>query len=205
MKKLFYFIFIGLTVAGCSPPEYLTSEELTNYIADPDNGLVQHGELNGYSIDVTYKPTDLLVQQEIDDQTDASKIKVVRNKYSKYYYFILSLSKNNKEALHQVEGGVDQYSELVQTLSFRMGGYVNLTTSAQDTISTTDFVMNRTYGLSSATNLLFVFNKEKTIDKDWVQFNLNEFGLGIGNQRFRFKTQDLNNAPGIKFQNQKLP
>jgi len=196
MKKLL-FTLISLTVAGCSPPEYLTTEGLTKYISDPDHGLVQHAEVNGYSMDVTYKPTDLLVQQEVGDQAAEQMIKVARDKYSKYYYFILSLSKNSKEALHQV--GTDQYSELVQTMSFRMGGYVNLTTSSRDTIPTTDFVMDRTYGLSSATSLLFVFNGEKAKDKDWVQFNLNEFGLGVGNQRFRFRTKDLNEAPGIKF------
>jgi len=192
---------MSLAVAGCSPPEYLTTEELTKYISDPDHGLVQHAEVNGYTLDVTYRPTDLLVLQEIDDHADANKIQSVRDKYSKYYYFILSLSKNSKEALHQV--GTDQYSELVQTLSFRMGGYVNLTTSSRDTIPTTDFVMDRTYGLSSATSLLFVFDREKTKDKDWVQFNLNEFGLGVGNQRFRFRTRDLSEAPGIKFKDQK--
>jgi len=204
MKKviLVVLILIGLAVASCFPPECLTAEELTKYISDPDHGLIQHAEAYGYSIDVTYKPTDLLVQQETGGRVDAIKIQAVRDKYSKYYYFILSLSKNNREALHQV--GADQYGELVQTLSFRMGSYVNLTTSSSDTIPTIDFVMDRTYGLSSATSLLFVFDREKTKDKDWVQFNLNEFGLGVGNQRFRFKTKDLDEAPGLKFKNQKL-
>ncbi|HTJ52105.1 MAG TPA: hypothetical protein VL443_21735 [Cyclobacteriaceae bacterium] len=197
MKKLLY-LFICLTVAGCSPPEYLTAEELTKYISDPDHGLVQHAEVNGYSMDVTYKPTDLLVLQEAGDHADDLKITALRDKYSKYCYFILSLSKNSKEALHQVEP--NQYGDLVQTLSFRMGGYVNMTTSLHDTIPTTDFVLDRTYGLSSVTSLLFVFDREKAKDKDWVQFNLNEFGLGVGNQRFRFRIKDLENTPKIKFE-----
>ena len=194
-----FYIASFLFFLSCSAPDYLTSEELNKFILDTNNGLVQKAEVNGYAIEVMYKPTDLWVQQEVDGQPiDETKLKVIREKYDPYYYFILNLSKNNKEAL-QVDGAFGQYSALVQTLSFRMNNYVNMTTSAQDTIPTADFILNRTYGLSNATSLLFVFNKEKGKDKDWVQFNLNEFGLGVGNQRFRFKTKDLEEVPHIKF------
>jgi hypothetical protein len=197
MKKLLYLL-ISFAVAGCSPPEYLTAEELTKYISDPENGLVQRAEANGYSMDVTYNPTDLLVKQEAGDNVDDLKITALRDKYSKYYYFILTLSKNNSEALQPSNQGLAQYSELVQTLSFRMGSYVNLTTSAKDTIPTADFILDRTYGLSNTTSMLFVFSREKTKGKEWLQFNLNEFGLVIGNQRFRFSVKDLEDAPKIK-------
>jgi hypothetical protein len=109
----------------------------------------------------------------------------------------MSLSSNDKEALHQIAS--DQYSDLVQTLSFRMSNYVTLTTSVNDTIPVGDFMLNRTYGMSNSTDLLFVFNREKTKDTDWVQFNLNEFGLGIGNQRFRFDMHTLENVPEVAF------
>jgi hypothetical protein len=193
-------LFLFTILISCSAPEYLTPEQLNKYVFDVDNGLTQKTEINGYLVDVTYRPTDLLLKQEIGDQpVSADKIKSLRSKYEPYYYFVLNLSKNNKEALHQVDGGMGQYSELVQTLSFRMSNYVNLTTTAQDTIPTGDFILNRTYGLSNATSLLFVFSKEKAKDKDWIQFNLNEFGLGIGNQRFRFKTKNLERTPKINF------
>ena len=47
--------------------------------------------------------------------------------------------------------------------------------------------------------LLFVFNKEKAKGREWVQFNLNEFGMSIGNQRFRFDRETLDNPPAIDF------
>ncbi len=177
----------------------MTPEELNRFILNADNGLIQTTEINDYTVQVNYKPTDLWMHQEIgNDHVDESKMKLLRSKYDPYYYFVLSLSKNNKEAL-QVNGNFGQYSELVQTLSFRMNSFVNLTTASKDTIPTADFILNRTYGLSNATSLLFVFNRAKAKGKEWVQFNLNEFGLGIGNQRFRFKTDDLQNVPSINF------
>jgi hypothetical protein len=172
---------------------------------DEDNGLIQRSEINGYSIEVFYKPTDLLIHQEVNgEDADDTILKSIRSKYEPYYYFTLNLSRDKKEAL-QVNGDMGQYSELVQTLSFRMNGYVNLTTTAQDTIPTGDFILNRTYGMSDATSLLFVFNKEKAQDQDWIQFNLNEFGLGVGNQRFRFRTKDIEAAPKINFNSSGKP
>jgi hypothetical protein len=92
-----------------------------------------------------------------------------------------------------------QYGDLVQTLSFRMGDYVTLTTDANDTIPVSDFVLNRTYGFSNSTDLLFVFDRKKAEEKEWVQFNLNECGLGIGNQHFRFKMDDIKSIPVVTF------
>ncbi|HEY9048675.1 MAG TPA: hypothetical protein VIN08_22365, partial [Ohtaekwangia sp.] len=144
--------------------------------------------------------TDLWVYQEIGKhKATPEQIDTLRKKYSQYLYFILSLSANNKEALHQAAS--DQYGDLVQTLSFRMNNYVTLTTSANDSIPVGDFMLNRTYGMSNSTDLLFVFSKEKAKGKDWIQFNLNEFGLGIGNQRFRFEMSDLENIPEVTFEN----
>jgi hypothetical protein len=192
-----------LCLFGCTNSEVQTAEELNRFILDPENNLIQKAEINGYNISVSYRPTDLLVYQETGNEpVDDRVLNDLRKKYSSYYYFILSLSKDNQEALTPSDG-MAQYSELVQVMSFRMNDYVTMTTSAKDTIPVGDFMLNRTFGIGQSTDILFVFNKEKSIDKDWVQFNLNEFGLGAGNQRFRFKVADLANVPRLKFNNRK--
>lgn len=194
----FLILFVLLAGVACSSGP-MTVAELEAYVKDQENGLTQAVESNGYSIRVTYRPTDLWVKQEIGEARfpDAQELAKLRSKYNAYYYFIVSLSRNDKEALHQLEGGMEQYSDLVQTLSFRMPQYTTLTTSASDTIPVGDFMLNRTYGLSRSTDLLFVFSREKAGDDAWVQFNLNEFGLGTGNQRFRFDREKLDQAPEL--------
>lgn len=196
MKYSFWAIMI--LMFSCSPGEFRTPEELQLFVADEDNGLKKTTEINGYKIEVMNRPTDLWVHQEVEFP-DSSAITALRKKYDAYYYFIVSLSRDSKEALHQVSS-MEQYSELVQTLSFRMADYVTLTTSAYDTIPVGDSMLNRTYGLSASTDIVFVFNKEKASGQEWVQFNLNEFGLGVGNQRFRFRRKDLDKVPPLKFQ-----
>lgn len=193
------FVCVVCAVVSCAPGP-LSKDELVAYIREQEHGLKQSVTLGNTTVEVQYRPTDLWVAQELNDgQPQPSQLDSLRKKYDRYYYFILSLSRNNKEALHQVEEGFGQYSELVQTLSFRMPEYVTLTTAAQDTIPVGDFMLNRTYGMSSATEVLFVFSREKAAGQDWVQFNLNEFGLGVGNQRFRFKRSDLEAVPALAF------
>jgi len=197
---LFVFVLFAFGLANCSVQDFKTAEELSHFVHNTENGLKKSVEVNGIKAEVTFRPTDLWVHQELGDVSGSvNEIEQLRTKYKDYYYFILSLSRSNKEALHQVQGGMEQYSELVQVLSFRMPEYTTLTTSAADTIPVADFMLNRTYGMSSSTDVLFVFNREKAKQQEWVQFNLNEFGLNIGNQRFRFRCQDLDQAPQLQF------
>ena len=193
-----YLVIISFMLCQCQPRE-VSFDQLQTFLSDEDNGLVQSANVNGIKISVTYKPTDLLIYQETDQVAiDAAMLVTLGKKYSPYYYFVLSLSHNDNEVLQHV-GGMNDYSRIVQTMSFRMPQYVNLTTSNESTIPVADFMLNRTYGLSSATDVLFVFDKEKAKNNEWVQFNLNELGLGIGNQRFRFSVRDIEKVPQLKF------
>ena len=74
-----------------------------------------------------------------------------------------------------------------------------MATAAQDTIPVADFILNRTYGLASSTDLLVVFNNQKAQGKEWGQFNLNEFGVNTGSLRMRFRVTDLEECPFIDF------
>ncbi|MCZ8072425.1 MAG: hypothetical protein O9311_18935 [Cytophagales bacterium] len=203
MSPLARLVFIGAlatVLISCRSKTVPSEKELVAYVNDEGNGLKKKIKAGDTDVTVTYRPTDLLVAQELrsSERADTIKVNNLRKKYRGYYYFVLGLSKNDKEALHQTDG-FGQYSELVQTLSFRMGDYVTLTTAASDTIPVGDFILDRTYGLSSSTNILFAFNRQKAIGKEWVQFNLNELGMGLGNLRLRFRSRDIVNVPSINF------
>ena len=104
LSLLMFFLF-SVCFFGCTPSEMQTVEELNKFVADSDNNLIQEAIVNTYKINVSYRPTDLLVEQEIgNDPTDQKLIEDSRKKFSNYYYFVLSLSKNNKEALNPANG-----------------------------------------------------------------------------------------------------
>ena len=197
--KGFYLAVICISLFACTQ-EHVSLEGLQSYIADEDNGLQKSIEIDGTQITVTYRPTDLIVDQEIgDEQVDKETLLSIQKRYSSSYYFVVSLAKEHKDIMQQVAGKVD-YSELVQTLSFHMPAYTFLTTSKMDTIAVGDFALNRSFGFSNSTDLLFVFSRNDVKpDDDWVEFNLNEFGLGAGHQRFRFSLSDIAKTPQLEF------
>lgn len=183
---------------GCGP-DSVSAEELRKFLVDPDNGVRKVATINDFTIEVSLRPTDFLVLQEVSsDSIFQERIEELRAKYGRYFYFLLSLSKNGQEALRPSSLGYD-YSELVNVLSFRMGSYINLTTSRLDTIPLADAILTPTYGMSRSTDVILVFNREKSIETDWVQLNVNEFGMGIGNHRFRFMQSDLERIPKLDF------
>ncbi len=194
-----YILLLSMLLCACTP-KYMSEEELQKFVLE-NSELSKKREFKGYEIQLYYKPTDLLIAQELGGELAKSKEELERlqQKYANHEYFILSLSKNNKEALYQMGNGFDQFSEIVQTLSFNMGNYVNSTTSGKDTVEIDDYVFPRTYGMGMSTNIMFVFSKEKSKDDEWIQVNIKEFGMGLGNQVFRFKREELENLPSINF------
>jgi hypothetical protein len=198
--SVYFLIFAsGFLTSSCSK-DYLTEKELKKYILDEKNGLrksIKHGD---YTVDAIYRPNDLLILQEIgNSQPDSATLTKLNNKYGGHYYFILTLSKNGKEAVSTTSMPYDEFGDVLQNVSFRMNEFVNITTAKQDTIALADFIYNRTFGMSSSSEILLVFDKKKATDTDWIQINLAELGLGIGTQNFRFEKEKLDETPQIDF------
>jgi hypothetical protein len=196
--RIFVSILGLLSCFSCHPGK-VSSEELVEYVSDESNGLRRSAIIQGTLIEVTYRPVDLLIAQNIEGETfNRMLIDELQKKYSQNMYFTVSFSRNGADMLQQ---SGPQYRDILETLSFEMERYTTMTTSSNDTIPIGDYVLNRTYGHSTSTDLLFVFDARKITENNWLQLNLNEFGLGIGNQRFRFDVNDLKETPEIDFQN----
>ena len=199
MKQIWIYIGLMITFSSCAKQK-VSEEELKKYIRDVDNGLRQSITVGEFNVEATYQPTDLFVLRELGSaQPDTASLNKWYKKYGGHYYFILSISKNGKEAVSPTQMPYDQFSDLLQTVSFRMGEYTTMTTSRQDTIPLADFIYNRTFGMATGSDILMVFDKKETADADWVQINLKELGLGLGTQNFRFDKYKLDEAPNIDF------
>jgi hypothetical protein len=201
-RNILYLILIFIVIfflSSCHSPR--TEKQLSAYIADEDHGLNQQKTVNGVDIRVTYRPQDFLVKQELDAAPvkSDSLITALRANYNKQLYFVLSLSKNNKEVLTSVAGDRVVFSEMVNRLAFGIGEYVTLTTSNRDTLQLLDFVYPRMFGMSNSTDILLAFKKEKLNNAEWLKLSIADIGLQTGNISFTFKTRDINKTPNLKF------
>jgi len=188
-----------VSLCSCGRPEYLSVDELKRFIMDVDNGLVKTIASGSFEMKVMYRPTDLMVLQQVGDasaQAASEKIQMAREKFGAYYYFVVRFSESGHDVLDPGARGLNGFSDLMQTVSFRMAEYVSLSTP-KDTIAVADYVYDRAYGMGQGTEVLFVFDKSKTAGQEWIDLNVNEFGLGTGKQTVRFNVQDLEAAPKI--------
>lgn len=198
LRKLFIIGLIAI-LASCTS-QFKSAEDLQSFITKEKNGLLKSKEVGNINIKIAHRPTDLLINQELNNKSYTEKdVNRLREKYDKYAYFTLSLSANNQEIEAYNVSGQGDFGARVQQLSFGMSDLVEIHTNQQDTVQVADYVYQRTFGVGNSSDMLFAFEKEKLKDSKWLQFQLGDIGLGIGLNRFRFNTKDIKSVPKIQF------
>lgn len=199
-KVLLYIFTIAFITASCTQTTFDTTEELWEYIKEPKNNYIHTKTINGVEFSLLYKPTDLLVEQELSDQTGQSAIDSLRNKYSGYMYFTLSMSKNNQELLSNVAGNKQQFGAMVNELAFGMEQKVHLYTPQKDTIAMTDYIYPRMYGMSGSTTMLLVYPRDETVTKEeFLTVTIEDLGFYTGEVKFKVPTSVIKEEPMLKF------
>jgi hypothetical protein len=198
-----YYLFIAVLTTALSvscdrSQSFANKNELLSYLNKESNGYSQEVLSNSVSIKLTYQPTSLMVQSELDEQTPPSKklVDSLQKKYEGSYYFHLEFSKNGKEAIRQM-GGFADYSVLLQTLAFQMGEHILLTTPQKDTVGLGDYYFDQTYGIGSSNRLLISFDRSAIKKSDKLKIHIGECGFGTGDVKFEFERDRLDNAPWL--------
>lgn len=199
IKNSLQLLFILLVISSCNR-SFDTAEQMHDYIQEEGNGYNYKKTVAGVYYVLQYRPTDLLVQQELGDKVDQTQIDKLRQKYSKYLYFNLSMSKNNQELLNGVANDKAKFGQLVNDLAFGMEEKVHLYTPAKDTLAMADFIYPRMYGMSNSTSIMIVYPRdEKYINQDYLNFTIEDLGLDTGEVKFKIATEKLNNEPKLNF------
>lgn len=196
----FYVFFIVILLSSCTKKSFDTKEELWDYLRDTDHGYLQEKNVNNYDFSLLYKPTDLLVYQELGDSKDEEKLKSLRKKYSQYLYFTLSMSRNNKELLSTTPKNRQEFGRMVNELAFGMDKKVHVFTPKKDTLALLDYVYPRMYGMSKATTMLFVYPRDKKYLKgDYLNVTIGDLGTYTGEVKFKISTKIIDNEPTLNF------
>ena len=198
--KLSYFIGLTLLIFSCKKT-FKDKTQLLAYLSTPENGYTQHKVINGVNYTLTYRPTDMLVQQELGGVT-ATEVEVheLRERYSKHMYFNLSMSQNNKELLSVVPNNRNEFGAMVNQLAFGMGDKIHFYTQSKDTLDLADFIYPRMYGMSQATTIMFVYPRdEQQLQEDYLNFTIEDLGLYTGEVKFKIPTEKLINEPELAF------
>lgn len=200
MNNHIFSILLILLFYSCGSKEFNSEEALWSHVKNPKNGYMQEKSVNRVDFTLLYKPTDLIVAQEIVAKDATQKeIDSLRNKYGLYAYFNLSMSKGNQELLNNLVGDRNQFGEMVNTLAFGMEDKIHLYTSKKDTIPMMDYVYPRMYGLSKNTSLLLVYPKEEIEDSQEINMSIKDLGFGTGDISFKYDQSLFKKNPHINF------
>jgi hypothetical protein len=185
VKQVLFGLML-LVITSCKT-NIKNKEDLITYINNPDNGLKKTDEIGKIKAVLLFKPWQLI----------APKItsKILDNAIKKEYFFVLSLSANNKELLRQLE--FTKYSEIVQVLAFRMIDYVEVTPDNKKSVAPEDCVFQQSYGMSFANQLFIILNKTDLQGAEKLKIKIREFGLDTGDLNFEIDTKDIDKLPVI--------
>ncbi|CAM1365457.1 conserved exported hypothetical protein [Tenacibaculum sediminilitoris] len=195
-----YLLLVLILISSCTSKTFETKEEMWKYLQDKDHNYLQEKNVNGYDFSLLYKPTDLLVDQELGDEITSEKVVKLREKYSRYIYFTLSMSRDNKELLSTTPRNRQEFGAMVNELAFGMDKKVHVFTPKKDTLDLLDYVYPRMYGMSRATTMLFVYpREEKYLQEEYLNLTIGDLGTYTGEVKFKVPTKIIKNEPTIEF------
>ncbi len=187
-------------LVSCKSKTFKTGEDMMVYLQEVSNGYKQEKIVNGVHYTLLYRPTDLLVEQELEGSVTKERLQQTRDKYKKYMYFNLSMSKNNQELLSTAPKNRNEFGAMVNELVFGMRDKVHVYTKSKDTLDMVDFVYPRMYGMSRATTIMFVYPRDKKVlQEEFLNFTIEDLGLYTGEVKFKIKNNKINNEPQLLF------
>lgn len=188
-----------LTTTSCKQNTFDSEDALWAHINEEANGYIYEKRVGNMSYSLTYRPTDVLVKQELGENYTKDQVDSLRSKYGEYLYFNLSMSANNQELLSSRAGDRNAFGAMVNQLAFGMADKVHLYSQSKDTVPMVDYIYPRMYGMSNSTSLLLVYPRDKALlDQDFFHFAIEDLGFATGEVRFKLLTRPLNYEPSFE-------
>ncbi len=195
-------LFLVLMGSACKQKTFDSEKDLWAYVKDETNGYTYEKKVGNISYMLTYRPTDVLVKQELGEDYTQDQVQNLRKKYQQHLYFNLSMSANNQELLNSRAGDRNAFGAMVNQLAFGMADRVHLYSQSKDTIPMADYVYPRMYGMSNATSLLLVYPRdENLLSGEFFHFAIEDLGFATGEVRFKLSTASLKSEPKLNLKN----
>jgi len=199
IKNSSYLLILSFCFISCTTT-FDSEAEMMEYIADESNEYRYTKNVNGVDYTLQYRPTDLLVKQEVGDKADKKLVDSLREKYGKCLYFNLSMSINGQELLSNVVRDKQQFGQMVNDLAFNMDQKVHLLTAQKDTISMLDFVYPRMYGMTNSTTIMLVYpNDKQLLDQEYLNFTIEDLGFSTGEVTMKINPRKIQQQPKLNF------
>ncbi len=176
---------------GCQQAQ-LEEQALMAYVQDEEHGLMKKATYGALVISAYYKPTDLIVKQQLQKNT-LREIDSLRSAYKQYMYFILSIEKDGKDLETSFALNAATFAEKILYLTSAFPENIRLLAGGQQ-YTLEDYLYTRSYG-SGPSQFLLVFKRPT---ENTFLLTVKGYDLGFGQVDFTFAKTDINNIPPLK-------
>lgn len=197
MRPLILTMMLAFLVFSCFyRTRYVSKEELVQYILNPENGLIKTEQRNGFDIQVLYRPNDLIVEQlaVITTQVEWDSLS---HALAPYRYFIVKISKDNKELETHAAASPELHRKLIEHLNSGIAQDFKAI-AGKDTLDVDQVVYTPFFGTANQTSFMLVFKtNESKLSTTNLIYNDSFFGLGLVD--YEFKKSELKRIPRLTF------
>lgn len=198
--RLLALPLFGLGVGSCAHP--LERPAYLAYLADPTHGLTHTQEANGTTVTCSYRPTDLLVSQEMAAEETAvapATLDSLHRTYAGKLYCTLALARDSAEIETSL---IRDETALGQALSYLSQGIahdVYLRGLGQpDSVTALAATYARQYGNTGRSTVLLVFPAPQLDVAQGFTISYHDTQFGLGPLRFVFAAKALRDLPALK-------
>jgi hypothetical protein len=182
--------------------------EYSNFINNPDNGLIVTRKINGLKISVKYLPAEYLEYKEMqgDKEVIKNQLDSLKKEYENSITFLMSIGpdedKGNKnDIMFDKIANYKEYAERLLSLNFEIDKNITLKTGNLE-LKPVLSALENTYGLSKSRNIVFAFavtkaDKEEIEKSNELDFSYSDDLFQLGLMHFNFSKNKLENLPLI--------
>ncbi len=191
--RTFLFVWVGFTLTSCFGSKAMDEKQLLEYIHNEENGLRKMVQYENYLVSLTYRPTDLIVKQQMNGNSQ-QEIDSLRTLYANYLYFTMTIEKDGKDLETDFAMNLSQFTPMISYLSTQFGSHISMETD-QKRDPVKEYVYVRSYG-SGPSSFLLIFDKPPESNFTIV---VEGHDLGFGKTTFSFNQSDIEQTPNLKF------
>lgn len=176
-------------------------EEYMKWLEEPEHGIVQAREVNGYKVKIKYLPYDYLAYRDMDKEhiTPALKDSIERL-YKNNIAFLFTIGPDEKKRNSDVMmDGISTYNDYVDrslSMNFDMESLVSLWIDGKEYKPVLSSMEN-TYGLENSRSIMLVFAPGEGAAQNNIDLEFRDELFGLGILHFPFDKKNINNIPAI--------
>lgn len=200
LVRLLALGLLGTGSASCT--HSLARGAYQAYLADPAHGLTQTQQVNGIAITCVYRPTDLLVSQELTAEAttpDPAFIDSLRRTYAGKVYCSLALARDSTELEAAVSGDETALSQTLSYLSTGIAQDVYLRGLGRpDSVAALAAAYTRQYGNTGRSTVLLAFAAPRLDVRQGFTLTYRDTQFGLGPVHFVFPAHAIQQLPALQ-------